>query len=85
VSGGPGPNATKPKVVLLHGLLRGAGSMRSLARQVRLLTGCEVFSISYPSHQAVRSLSLAITNPHVEQLRGRARRVECGGDAMKTT
>lgn len=52
MSGGPGPNAAKPKVVLLHGLLRGAGSMRSLARQVRLLTGCEVFSISYPSHQA---------------------------------
>lgn len=46
---------SKPKVVLLHGLLRGTGSMRSLARRVQSLTGCEVFSIAYPSHQAVKS------------------------------
>eukprot|EP00241_Pyramimonas_parkeae_P022754 CAMPEP_0114289354 /NCGR_PEP_ID=MMETSP0059-20121206/7325_1 /TAXON_ID=36894 /ORGANISM="Pyramimonas parkeae, Strain CCMP726" /LENGTH=221 /DNA_ID=CAMNT_0001410613 /DNA_START=310 /DNA_END=975 /DNA_ORIENTATION=- len=60
-------------VVMLHGLMRGEASMRSLARSVHLATGLECISVGYPSSSMSLSELAAVTAQRV--------RDACGPDA----
>lgn len=67
---------------MLHGLMRGEASMRSLARSVHLATGLECISVGYPSSSMVRR---AVTQGERARPRNRGGSVICLGELAPYT